>query len=67
VPKGGDPVGKIIQGVSLDTEVFKKTKRLAKKKQRPWSNYINMILIDHIEKEERKNPTKKLIRRRRKE
>jgi len=60
-------VSKIIQGVSLDESVFKATKLLAKQHNRPWSNYVNMVLLDHIKGQDERPKKKNSKLKRRKE
>ena len=36
-------------GVSLDPEILRKTKILAEKNHRNFSNYVNLILLQNIE------------------
>lgn len=52
-------MAKVITGVSLDAEVLDETKRLAKENNRPFSNYVNILLLANIEKERGKKPKKK--------
>jgi len=40
-------------GVSLDPEVYRKTKILAEENHRNFSNYVNLILLRNIEKVEK--------------
>lgn len=47
-------------GVSLDPEILRKTKILAEKNHRNFSNYVNLILLRNIEQvEEEKGPIDK--------
>jgi len=42
---------KFSTGISMDREVYEKTKALAKAKNRTFSNYIHHLLLENLKKE----------------
>ena len=47
-------MGKERISITIDAALVKQLKALAKSEERTFSNYINKVLIDHLENEKRK-------------
>ena len=60
-------MGKKITGFSLDEGIAEKVRVLAKEQKRTLSNYVNIVLIEHLKKKgvSTAPPKKKLNRRKR--
>jgi predicted HicB family RNase H-like nuclease len=48
--------------VRIDSELLKLLRDAAKKERRSFTNYIEVVLWDHVNSESQKEPAKKLIK-----